>query len=99
MGIGTVDVRYSIYSLNGFIDYHELEALKQKGAVGDILGQFYTIDGTILDTPLHRRTVAVPLENIQKMHNVIGVAGGEEKADAILGALRGHFINILITDE
>jgi DNA-binding transcriptional regulator LsrR (DeoR family) len=99
VGIGTVDVRYSIYSLTGFIDYHELEALKQKGAVGDILGQFYTIDGTILDTPLHRRTVAVPLENIQKMHNVIGVAGGEEKADAILGALRGHFINILITDE
>jgi len=99
VGIGTVDVRYSIYSLTGFIDYHELESLKQKGAVGDILGQFYTIDGTILDTPLHHRTVAIPLEDIRQMYNVIGVAGGVEKADAILGALRGHFINILITDE
>ncbi len=99
VGVGTVDVRYSIYSLTGFIDYHELESLRQKGAVGDILGQFYTIDGTILDTPLHRRTVAIPLEDIRQMKNVIGVAGGEEKADAILGALRGHFINILITDE
>ena len=82
VGIGTVDVRYSIYSLTGFIDYHELELLKQKGAVGDILGQFYTIDGTILDTPLHQRTVALPLEDIRNMNNVIGVAGGEEKVDA-----------------
>lgn len=99
VGMGTVDVRYSIYSLTGFIEYHELEALKQKGAVGDILGQFYTINGTILDTPLHRRTVALPLEDIRQMSNVMGVAGGIEKSEAILGALRGRFINILITDE
>ncbi|HSV31574.1 MAG TPA: sugar-binding transcriptional regulator [Atribacteraceae bacterium] len=99
VGIGSVDVRHSIYSLTGFIDYHELEALKQKKAVGDIAGQFYNIQGDILDTPLHQRTVAIPLEDIRTMHNVIGIAGGEEKVAAILGALRGRFIKILITDE
>ena len=29
----------------------------------------------------------------------IGVAGGAEKAEAILGALRGGFVNTLILDE
>ncbi len=33
------------------------------------------------------------------MPRVIGIAGGDNKVEAILGALRGGFINILITDE
>lgn len=99
VGIGTVDARYSIYSLTGFIDYHEWELLRQKGAVGDIVGQFYDVWGNIVDTPLHRRTVAIPLEDVKRMQNVIGIAGGLNKVEAILGALRGGYIKILITDE
>ena len=59
LGIGAVDPRYSIYALTGFIDYHE-GALASKGAVGDMVGQFYNREGEIIDTPLHRRTVAIP---------------------------------------
>lgn len=99
LGIGTVDPRYSIYSLTGFIDYHEWELLRQKGAVGDIVGQFYDIEGRMVETPLHRRTVAIPLEDVKKMQNVIGIAGGLSKVEAIRGALRGGYIKILITDE
>jgi lsr operon transcriptional repressor len=43
--------------------------------------------------------VAIPLEDIKKMQNVIGIAGGLNKVEAILGALRGGYIKILITDE
>ncbi len=99
VGIGAVDAQHSIYALTGFIDYHELELIRSKGGVGDILGQFYDIQGNIIDTPLHRRTVALPLEDLRDMQNVIGIAGGKEKVEAILGALRGRYIKILITDE
>ncbi|MCS7241063.1 MAG: sugar-binding transcriptional regulator [Candidatus Caldatribacterium sp.] len=99
VGIGAVDAQHSIYALTGFIDYHELELIRSKGGVGDILGQFYDLKGEIIDTPLHRRTVALPLEDLRTMQNVIGIAGGKEKVEAILGALRGKYINILITDE
>ncbi len=99
VGIGTVDARHSIYALTGFIDYQELELLRQRGAVGDIVGQFYDQNGVIVDTPLHRRTVALPLEDLKSMRNVIGIAGGKEKVVAIRGALRGKYIKILITDE
>jgi DNA-binding transcriptional regulator LsrR (DeoR family) len=30
---------------------------------------------------------------------VIGVAGGADKHEAILGAMRGRFVNVLVTDE
>jgi len=99
VGIGAVDARYSIYALTGFIEYQELELLRQQGAVGDIVGQFYDQDGRILETSLHDRTVALPLSDLRSMRNVIGIAGGSNKVPAILGALRGSFIKILITDE
>jgi len=99
VGIGAVDARHSIYALTGFIEYQELELLRQRGAVGDIVGQFYDRNGQILDTPLHDRTVALPLSDLRSMQNVIGIAGGLNKVPAILGALRGGFVKILITDE
>jgi lsr operon transcriptional repressor len=33
------------------------------------------------------------------MSNVVGVAGGAEKADAIRGAVVGGLIDVLVTDE
>lgn len=39
------------------------------------------------------------LEQLHKVSRAIGVAGGLRKYSAILGALRGHWINILVTDH
>ncbi len=99
VGVGPVDVHHSVYALTGFLGREELADLREKGAVGDIAGQFYDSEGKVLDIPLHRRTVAVPLSEIRSMRNVMALAGGMEKVEAILGALRGGFIKILITDE
>ncbi len=99
VGIGPVDVVHSVYALTGFLGHEDLEDLRKKGAVGDIVGQYYDKEGKVLDIPLHRRTVAVSLSDIRSMRNVIAVAGGKEKVEAIRGALRGGFINILVTDE
>ena len=43
--------------------------------------------------------VGISLEQLRALDGVIGVAGGEEKVPAILGALRGGYLNVLITDE
>lgn len=42
---------------------------------------------------------SIELEQLRKVPKVIVVAGGAEKAEAILGALRGGYVDILITDE
>jgi DNA-binding transcriptional regulator LsrR (DeoR family) len=43
--------------------------------------------------------IAVSLDDIKRIPTVIGVAAGEKKADVIVGALRGRYIDVLITDE
>lgn len=98
VGIGEVSPEATLVKL-GYINLVELEDLVCREAVGDILGQFFNIQGEKIDTELHRRNVAFPLEELRKMKNVIGVAGGKGKVQAILGALRGKLIKILITDE
>ncbi|HET7580633.1 MAG TPA: sugar-binding transcriptional regulator [Bacillales bacterium] len=78
---------------------NELTFIKNQHAVGDILGQFYTIDGEVLDLPHHKRLIGTPLSKLKEMNNVIAVAGGKSKVEAIYGALKGGYIHTMITDE
>jgi len=52
-----------------------------------------------VNSELHRRIIAFPIEELGKLRNVIGIAGGKSKIRPILGALRGGYIKVLITDE
>ena len=52
-----------------------------------------------LTDELHRRIVGIELDALRGIEQVIGVAGGEAKAEAILGALRGGRVNVLVTDD
>ena len=83
----------------GFITYEDLEKIKKNGAIGEILGRFYDINGKRVKTELDRRIIGLDLEDIKKIENVIGVSGGEKKVEPLLGAIRGKYIDTLITDE
>jgi lsr operon transcriptional repressor len=76
-----------------------MEPLRRKGAVGDILCQFYDECGEPLDLPLHDRVIGVKLAALSRAEKVVAAAGGTHKAQAIHAALRGKFVGILITDE
>ncbi len=43
--------------------------------------------------------IAISLEELKKLKNVIGVAAGVSKVPAIHASLRGGYLNKLITDE
>lgn len=83
----------------GYLTVGEMNSLQVKGAVGDICSRFFTIEGKIADLSLDERTIGLDLAHLCRMEYAIAVAGGKEKASGILGALRGGFINVLITDE
>ena len=51
------------------------------------------------DSKLSDRIIAMPVKELLRVPYSIGIAGGELKAEAILGAIRGKYINILITDS
>jgi len=67
--------------------------------VGDILGQFFDADGAVIDLPIHERRIGIDLSDLVNIPKVVGVAGGLHKTEAILGALRGRFLDILVTNE
>jgi lsr operon transcriptional repressor len=66
---------------------------------GDILGQFFDADGNVIDLPIHDRRIGIDLSDLKNIPKVVGVAGGLHKAEAILGALHGGFLDVLITNE
>lgn len=101
VGIGaTSQLGQATLLRSGYITEEKQQILKQQGAVGDILGYFMQKDGKLQpDMPLHEELISVSLNNLRKIPNVIGIAGGENKVEAILSALNGNYINSLVTEE
>jgi DNA-binding transcriptional regulator LsrR (DeoR family) len=83
----------------GIIDETLLRGLLEQGAVGDVLSYIYRADGSLVATPLDDCVVAIPLRDLLRVPRRIGVAAGLAKVQAIEGALRGGFINVLVTDS
>jgi DNA-binding transcriptional regulator LsrR (DeoR family) len=60
---------------------------------------FFGQDGKLVETDPEKRVISMSLEQLSKVSRAVGVAGGARKYSATLGALRGHWVNILITDH
>jgi len=96
-GVGPVSSSTTLFE-GSFLDSRMLDELSALGAVGEIGGRFYAIDGTVIDTELQHRTVSVPLEDVRKCPASILLTGGAAKHRAALGALRGGFARYLVCD-
>ncbi len=77
----------------------EYDMFMELGAVGDIAGRYYNIDGDQVSEAIAQRTIGLDLNELRKKEIRVGIAVGNHKVRAILGALRGGFINMLYTDE
>ncbi|MGH7003450.1 MAG: sugar-binding transcriptional regulator [Alphaproteobacteria bacterium] len=76
----------------------DIEDLRACGAVGDVLGQFFDRNGQLIDHPLNRRAIALPLYDLRHIRTVILAAGGHNKSAAIAGALRAGIASVLVCD-
>ncbi|RXY67000.1 transcriptional regulator LsrR, partial [Klebsiella pneumoniae] len=101
VGIGAIDQRRDATILrSGYISEGEQLMYARKGAVGDILGYFLQADGRPVEgLEIHRELLGVTLDELAQLPTIVGVAGGEEKAQAIYAALIGKRINGLVTEE
>lgn len=99
VGIGTPK-QSSTMIKRGYFSVEELVKLSDMGVVGDICTDFYDIHGNILKTSLNDKMIGLGLEELKKhIPIVIGVASGEDKKEAILGALRGGHVNAIVTNK
>lgn len=72
-----------------------LKKLENEQAVSEAFGYYFNQEGNIV----HKvRTIGIHLEDLEKM-NVVTVAGGKSKAQAIASFIKQHKSDVLITDE
>ncbi|AGX43119.1 sugar-binding transcriptional regulator [Clostridium saccharobutylicum] len=98
VGIGSMSENATTLK-SGILSKNDLLYLKLKGAIGDVLCHFVDKDGKLVDSNIESRLITTSLDTLHRLKNVIGVAAGDEKVDAIKAVLNGGYIDILVTDE
>jgi DNA-binding transcriptional regulator LsrR (DeoR family) len=99
VGIGAPTPDSVVMNDGSIITPQELEDLLQRGAVGDISLRFFDTYGQPVESDVNARVIGITLEQLAQVKRVVGVAGGADKQQAILGALRGNLVDVLITDS
>jgi DNA-binding transcriptional regulator LsrR (DeoR family) len=99
VGIGSMEPSRMLAVSGNIFPREERVELQRLGAVGDICFRFFDADGQPVKSPLMKRVIGIDLVKLRACRRVVGVAGGAQKLDAILGALRGNLIDVLITDQ
>ncbi|TCP31329.1 deoxyribonucleoside regulator [Scopulibacillus darangshiensis] len=82
----------------GYFTEEDWQMISTKAA-GDICSRFFDKEGKICNPSLNERTLGIELEELKKKEYSILVAGGPQKVNAIHGALKGDYANVLITDQ
>ncbi|BCF91297.1 MULTISPECIES: sugar-binding transcriptional regulator [Paraburkholderia] len=93
------DLTESLVVTYGISKPDDLRTLRKAGAIGDMLGHFMDANGDPIDHPLNRRTVAISLDDLRKIEDVVLVSGGTKKFHVTRAALRGRYASVLVTDE
>jgi DNA-binding transcriptional regulator LsrR (DeoR family) len=98
VGIGGLEPsRLAAQSGNAIGELEQAE-LRKIGAVGDVCFRFFDEDGRPVRSQIDQRLIGISTAEFMKVPRRIGVAGGERKFTAIRAALRGKWVNVLITD-
>ncbi|MBQ3135354.1 MAG: helix-turn-helix domain-containing protein [Oscillospiraceae bacterium] len=90
VGIGNHEI---IQTFSKAFGYNE----KCMSAVGDISTHFFDAGGSFVE--LYENTLCASKEHLRQAKQTVAVACGEDKAQAIIGALRTGLVDTLITDE
>jgi deoxyribonucleoside regulator len=99
VGLSSDDPKNSSMVREGFLDISDAEQIQSRGGIGHVCGLHYDSQGQFLNIPQNDRVVGIGAGSLMKVPEVIGIACGAEKAEAILGAVRGRIISSLVTDE
>jgi DNA-binding transcriptional regulator LsrR (DeoR family) len=98
LGVGSSDPEHSSYYLADYVNKQDMLEIQKTGAIGDVCGRFYDINGKMTAFEFQNRLIGISANNLTNIPIRIGVAGGPAKVGPIIGALRSKLINILVSD-
>lgn len=97
VGVGDVGPNNALVA-GGYLKPAELDNLRARGVVGDVLMRFYDISGQPIEHEADRRIIGLTWADLTHIPRVIVLAAGPTKPAPVLGLLRGGFCHTLITD-
>jgi DNA-binding transcriptional regulator LsrR (DeoR family) len=74
----------------------EMSTMREAGAVGDILGFFFDLEGRPAGGGIGDRVVGLGADDLRAVPRVIAVSSEEGKARSVLGALRTGVVDVLV---
>jgi deoxyribonucleoside regulator len=83
----------------GFFGEADRQALVRAGAVGDVLFNFFDREGKLVDHPVNARVISAPISRLRAAKKRVMISGGNDKIDALLGAIKLIGCNVLISNE
>jgi DNA-binding transcriptional regulator LsrR (DeoR family) len=98
-GVGSIDPKQSSLYRSGYFTLADLNYLAEQGTVGDVCGRIFDVHGRRIAAGYGSRLITIQTKDLLSIPTRIGVAGGPKKVEPILGALRGGYINLLVTDS
>ncbi|MEV4641226.1 sugar-binding transcriptional regulator [Actinoplanes sp. NPDC049548] len=98
VGIGSVQPSPLLQQSGNAIGPEHQQKLHELGAVGDVCYRFFDRDGKLIRSPFNDRVFGIDPDDLKVVPRRIGVAGGSAKFDAIAAAIKGGWINTLVTD-
>ena len=99
VGIGSVEPSSMLSRSGNVFSGAELDEVSEAGGVGDICLRFFDREGKLVKTPLDSRVIGMSMDELIGINQVVALAGGESKTNAIQGALKTGAIDVLITDK
>ena len=99
LGIGALQPSKLLKDSGNTLSDEDLQSLRQAKAVGDVCLHYFDEDGKAVESALDDRVIAISAKQLQAIPRRIGMAGGKRKAEAILAAAKGKWIDVLITDS
>lgn len=99
LGIGSVTPSALLKNSGNAVSDDDMDVLRELGAVGDVAMRFFDRNGEIVRSELDSRVIGIGADELRRIPRKIAIAGGSRKFEAILGALRGNWVDVLITDK
>ena len=99
MGVGSLDLEKATMLKSGYMSRTIIEYLSRSGAIGNVCGLYYDIHGDPDCSDFCERIISISKKDLFTIPIRLGVVGGEDKPEPIIGAVRGGYINVLVTDN
>ncbi len=98
VGVGPANLHSQLREGDNYFDREQLDELRRLRVAGQLNQRFIDADGRPVATPLDGLVVGVTLDQLARARRRVVIAGGSIKHAAIAAALRGGWVDSLMTD-